>query len=81
MDAAYLHILGPSLLRIDISGFAAYIIANLVNSYIITKWKILLKGRRFWLRSFEIFNVLRRVLYLFLAILMKVDGLSKIFLF
>src|ERR1700722_8736987 len=32
--AAYSHILGASLLRIDISGFAAYIIANLINSYI-----------------------------------------------
>src|SRR3989338_2501580 len=35
-QVAYAHILGPSLLRIDISGFFAYIVANLANSYILT---------------------------------------------
>jgi uncharacterized PurR-regulated membrane protein YhhQ (DUF165 family) len=40
---SYAYILDPAFLRIDISGFAAYIIANLVNSYIITRWKVLLK--------------------------------------
>ncbi|MCD6040295.1 MAG: Conserved hypothetical rane protein [Gammaproteobacteria bacterium] len=50
--AAYSYILGFSLLRISISGFTAYIVANLLNSYIISRWKILLKGRYFWLRSF-----------------------------
>ena len=50
--SAYSYILGVSLLRIGISGFTAYIVANLLNSYIISKWKVLLKGRYFWLRSF-----------------------------
>lgn len=50
-STAYFHILGPSLLRIHFSGFAAYIMANLMNSYVITRWKILLKGKKFWLRS------------------------------
>lgn len=66
---AYHHILGPSLLRIDISGFAAYIIANLINSYIITRWKILLKGRYFWLRSLGS-STFSEALYSFLAIVM-----------
>lgn len=68
-QSAYVHILGPSLLRIDISGFAAYIIANLVNSYIITRWKILLKGRHFWLRSLGS-STFSEALYSFLAIMM-----------
>lgn len=68
-QTAYAYILGPSLLRIDISGFAAYIIANLVNSYIITRWKILLKGRHFWLRSLGS-STFSEALYSFLAIIM-----------
>jgi len=50
-QTAYAHILGLSLLRINFSGFIAYISANLINSYILTQWKILLKGKKFWLRS------------------------------
>ena len=65
----YAHILGSSLLLINFSGFSAYIIANLVNSYIITKWKILLKGRHFWLRSLGS-STFSEALYSFLAILM-----------
>ena len=67
--AAYSYILGSSLLRIDISGFAAYLIANLINSYIITRWKTLLKGRHFWLRSIGS-SLFSEALYSFLAILM-----------
>ena|SRR3990167_2871685 len=68
-QAAYSYLLGPSLLRIDISGFVAYIVANLVNSYILTRWKILLKGRRFWLRSLGS-STFSEALYSLLAILM-----------
>ena len=66
---SYTHILGPSLLRIDIGGFFAYIIANLANSYILTRWKVLLKGRYFWLRSLGS-STFSEALYSFLAILM-----------
>ena len=68
-SGAYSYILGSSLLRIDLSGFAAYIIANLINSYIITRWKVLLKGRHFWLRSIGS-SLFSEALYSFLAILM-----------
>src|SRR3990167_205501 len=44
---SYNYVLGLSLLRISISGFLAYIIANLANSYILCRRKILLKGRYF----------------------------------
>ncbi len=66
---AYAYVLGPSLLRIDISGFIAYITANLVNSYILTRWKVLLKGRKFWLRSLGS-SAFSEALYSFLAILL-----------
>lgn len=66
---AYLQILGPTLLRIDISGFVAYITANLVNSYLLTKWKVLLKGRKFWLRSLGS-SAFSEALYSLIAIIM-----------
>jgi len=50
-QASYEFVLGLSLLRINISGFIAYIVANLANSYILTRWKVLLNWRYFWLRS------------------------------
>jgi uncharacterized integral membrane protein (TIGR00697 family) len=39
------------LLYIDISSFFAFITSGLINIYIITKWKYLMCGRHFWLRS------------------------------
>lgn len=48
---AYYLILGPQLFRIHMSGFVAFVSANLLNSYILSRWKILLKGKYFWLRS------------------------------
>lgn len=68
-QAAYAYILGPSLLRIDISGFAAYIVANLINTYILTRWKVLLKGRLFWLRSLGS-SAFSEALYTCMAIVM-----------
>ena len=65
----YSLILGMSLLKINISGFIAYIIANLTNSYILTRWKALLNGRKFWLRS--IFSsTFSEALYSLIAIVM-----------
>lgn len=68
-EGAYASILGLSLLRINFSGFAANIIANLMNSYIITRWKILLKGKHFWLRSLGS-STIAEAFYSFLAIVM-----------
>lgn len=66
---AYSIILGISLWRINISGFVAYVLANLVNTYIITRWKVLLKGRKFWLRSL-FSSTFSEALYSFIAIMM-----------
>lgn len=67
--AYYYEIFGPSLIRITLSGFAAYIIANLINSYVLTKWKILLKGKYFWLRSIGS-SSFSEALYTFMAIML-----------
>lgn len=68
-EIAYTSILGSSLVRIGISGFIAYITANLLNSYIISRWKSLLKGRYFWLRSLGA-SAFSEGWYSFIAILM-----------
>ncbi|RAP36678.1 hypothetical protein B1207_07700 [Legionella quinlivanii] len=65
----YAHVLGYSLVRINFSGLLAYIIANLVNSRILSRWKVLLKGKYFWLRSLGA-SIVAEVLYSFIAILM-----------
>lgn len=68
-QTAYTTVLGWSLLRINISGFFAYIVANLANSYILTRWKVLLKGRYFWLRSLGS-STISEALYSLIAIFM-----------
>lgn len=68
-QASYDYVLGLTLLRINISGFIAYIVANLANSYILSRWKVLLKGRYFWLRSLGS-STFSEALYSFIAILM-----------
>lgn len=70
---AYNYILGSSLLRISISGFTAYILANLINSYIITRWKILLKGRYFWLRSLGSSTISEALYSLFAIVMMELQ--------
>jgi len=72
-QASYNYVLGFSLLRINVSGFIAYIIANLANSYILSRWKVLLKGRYFWLRSLGA-STFSEALYSLIAILMMEIG-------
>lgn len=48
--AAYFTALN-SLLRSTVAGIVAILVGQFVNIYLLTKWKILLKGRYFWLRS------------------------------
>lgn len=68
-ESAYAYILGPSLLRINFDGFFAYIIANLANAAILLKWKDLIKGRKFWLRSLGS-SMFSEALYSIIAIFM-----------
>lgn len=46
----YLYIFG-NMPRDFLGIFLAYLISSYINAYLISKWKILLKGRYFWLRS------------------------------
>lgn len=46
----YKDIFAP-LLRFVISGIVADLVSNFINIYIISKWKIFMKGKKFWLRS------------------------------
>jgi uncharacterized integral membrane protein (TIGR00697 family) len=48
--AAYVIALG-SLFRNTVAGIFAILIGQFVNIYLISKWKIILQGRFFWLRS------------------------------
>ena len=66
---AYEQILGDSLLRIHVSGCGAYLLAMLFNTKVLTYWKVLLKGRRFWLRSLGSCTI-SELLYSFIAILL-----------
>lgn len=66
---AYFYVLGPNFFRIEMSGFVAYIISNLLNSYIISRWKILVKGRIFWIRNLGA-SAFSEILFSFLAVFM-----------
>lgn len=66
--AAYLTIFGP-LLRLVFDSFIAFIVAGLVNASVLTKWKIILHGRYFWLRSLGS-STLAEALYSAIAIVM-----------
>lgn len=48
-QAAYIQVLGK-LPRVAIASFLAILFGAFLNAYAITKWKILLRGKYFWLR-------------------------------
>lgn len=68
-NSTYSDILGWPLLRIHGSGCVAYILAILINARILTHWKVLLKGRKFWLRSLGSCTI-SEALYSFVAIML-----------
>lgn len=48
---AYEQVLG-NLPRVVVASFLAIISGSFINAYALSKWKILLNGKHFWLRSF-----------------------------
>lgn len=73
---AYQHMLGWPMVRIVLSGFFAYISANLLNSYLISRWKTLVKGKYFIVRSVGA-SLFAEALYTLIAIfMMEVSALS-----
>lgn len=73
---AYRHILGWQMFRIITSGFFAYISANLLNSYLISRWKVLVKGRYFLLRSIGASSVAEALYTLIAVFIMEISMLS-----
>jgi queuosine precursor transporter len=71
-DEAYTIVLKP-LLYLCFSSFAAYLIAGLLNAYILTKWKVLMLGKHFWLRSLGS-STIAEALYSAIAIFMMEIG-------
>src|SRR3990167_4013065 len=61
------------LLYIVMSSFIAFIISGLINIHIITRWKVLLQGRYFSLRSWG-YSTIAEALYSAIAILMMEIG-------
>lgn len=47
---SYNEVVDP-VLRFVLAGILAVVSSSFINIYIISKWKILMKGRHFWLRS------------------------------
>lgn len=75
------HILGWSLVRIHASGCVAYLTAILFNTKVLTRWKVLLKGDKFWLRSLGSCAI-SEVLYSFIAILlMEIQSIPLLYIF
>lgn len=68
-NESYSQILGWPLLRIHLSGCIAYLFAMLLNSRILTQWKVLHKGEKFWLRCLGACTI-SEALYSFIAILL-----------
>ncbi len=71
-QAAYSYTLG-SLLRIDLSGLVAFLVSSLINIRFIAKWKIMVMGRYFWLRSIGS-STIAEACYSALAIVMIAFG-------
>lgn len=72
----YYDILGPSLLWINFSGLFAYLVANILNSYLVMEFKILAKGRFFWVRSIGA-SFMAEIIYTAIAVtLMEMNRIS-----
>ena len=67
-DQAFGLVINP-MLRFVISGVVANVASDFMNIYIISKWKILAKGRLFWLRSIVSTAISELVLILIVVIL------------
>src|SRR3990167_4678275 len=67
-QSAYNLVLGDAT-RITASGLVAYIISGSINIYLLVRWKFLLKGKYFLLRSFCA-STIGELIYTVLAVVM-----------
>lgn len=67
-QAGYELVLGH-LIKVTVSAFIAYIISGTLNIYLLAKWKVLLKGKYFWLRSLGA-STIGELIYTVLAVIL-----------
>lgn len=73
-QGAFDFVLDP-LLRISIASPLSYCIASMLNAFIISKWRLIWKGRHFWIRSIGS-STLTELLYTVLStVLIRYDRL------
>lgn len=73
VSACYELVLGSSL-QISLASALGILAGNLINSMCIAKWKILVRGRRFWLRSLGS-SFIAQTTYIFIASLLDLHNL------
>lgn len=71
-QGAYQHVLG-NLPRVVIASFIAIICGAFVNAYTVSKWKVLLKGRLFWLRSLGA-SIIGEAVFVIISLCMEFIG-------
>lgn len=78
---AYEYIFGM-LLRVSFGGEISILIGAFLNAYFITKWKVLLKGKYFWLRSLgsSLIGVTTQISVAATFIYLGQIGMSKFFM-
>ncbi len=69
---AYNHVLG-NLPRIVTASFIAIVCGAFVNAYTVSKWKVLLKGRLFWLRSLGA-SIIGEAVFVIISLCMEFIG-------
>lgn len=74
-QAAYIQVLGK-LPRVAIASFLAIIFGAFLNAYAITKWKILLRGKYFWLRCLGA-TAVGELVFTFVALVTEFWGVTS----
>jgi queuosine precursor transporter len=74
---AYNHVLG-NLPRIVFASFLAIVCSAFINAYIVSQWKVLLKGKLFWLRSLGA-SIIGEFVFVFLALSVEFLGVVPIY--
>jgi uncharacterized integral membrane protein (TIGR00697 family) len=71
-QAAYYQVFG-NLPRVVISSFIAILSGAFINAYTVSKWKILLKGKLFWLRSLGA-SIIGEAIFVIISLSMEFIG-------
>lgn len=71
-QGAYDQVFG-NLPRVVIASFSAIVCGAFVNAYIVSKWKVLLKGKLFWLRSLGA-SIIGEAVFVIIALSMEFVG-------